>query len=321
MKSEALPLITVCTLCYNTGKDVIASLESVKIQNYPNIQHIIVDDCSTDKSVQLLEDWIRTEDYQCTFIKHEINRGINYGLTEVLNLSTGHYLAFTSDDLWVPGRLFEQVSLLKEKEKAGMVYGDTSMIDENGQCIYESLFQATFGTNFQPPSGDIFKHVVKNFFFYLQAALIDLKLFKTLNFIMDGKIISEDWDWQLTIARNAEVYGVNKVYAIYRRTNASVTSQNWKPEKMHMIHKSHFYTIGRYYDHPKNNEEDVLAIADKLRSIFGELTMSSYCTYTERVSYSYKIYILTKKAADLTRFLKMCLFGSSFIVKMATRLK
>ncbi len=65
--SESSPLITVVTLVFNTGKYVLKGLESVKNQTYPKelIQHLIIDDCSTDDSVELIEKWISVSHYNC----------------------------------------------------------------------------------------------------------------------------------------------------------------------------------------------------------------------------------------------------------------
>ena len=72
---KELPLVSVVTLMYNTGKYVVQTLESVKSQNYPNVYHIIVDDCSSDNSIELVEGWIKQNNYPCHFIKNEKNKG------------------------------------------------------------------------------------------------------------------------------------------------------------------------------------------------------------------------------------------------------
>ena len=49
-------------------------------------EHIIIDDCSTDNSVKVIENWIKENDYECTFIKHEVNQGICKTLNESIKL-------------------------------------------------------------------------------------------------------------------------------------------------------------------------------------------------------------------------------------------
>src|SRR6188474_3378131 len=100
---KSLPLVTVFSLVYNTGKYVIEAIESVKANNYPNIQHIIIDDCSYDGvSTELVSDWIKENNYNCTFIKHEKNQGICRTLNEILRLAKGKYIFGVSDDLIMP---------------------------------------------------------------------------------------------------------------------------------------------------------------------------------------------------------------------------
>ena len=53
------PLVSVICLCYNHEKFVVESLNSVLNQSYSNIELLIADDCSTDNSVLVIEDWLK----------------------------------------------------------------------------------------------------------------------------------------------------------------------------------------------------------------------------------------------------------------------
>lgn len=312
--TSKLPLVTIGTLCYNTGKYVIEALECVRRQNYPNVQHIIIDDFSTDNSVQLIEEWIFSNQYECIFIKHDINRGVHYGLDEIFKIAKGDYLAMISDDLWTDDKLIEQVDLmLKYPGKAIMVYGDTMMIDETGKIIYPSLFEFYHGKDYNPPSGRIFKEIVQKFYFFIQAALIDLRLFKELKYKHDKKVISEDWDWQLAMAQRYEIYGLKKVYAKYRRLNSSITSINWSSDKFGEVCKSHFYMLERYFKHPLNTCEENLVVLNKLRETFWSFYSLKTCTYKDKVNFYYKIFRRSKSFKDLFTLINLIFLTDYFL--------
>ena len=268
MMKENWPLVSVFTLCYNTGPYVIQALECVKRQNYPNIQHIILDDCSFDDSASQIAKWINTNNYKCTFIKHNSNRGIQKSLEEVFTLMEGKYWVAISDDLWVDNRLINDVSLFENLDKSyALIYGDTSIIDEENNIIEPSTFEKFRGKSFLPPSGMIFKDVLDDFFFYIQAAMIRKESFDSMNFSFSDKIISEDWYWQLHLSRKFKFFGTSELRAYYRIRQNSITQINWGNDvkKMNVVN-SHFNMIVDIYKicNLKNEKEIVFS---KLRNL------------------------------------------------------
>jgi len=82
--NTSLPMVTVVGLCYNQGRYIIESLECIRQQTYPNLQVILVDDCSKDDSVKVVESWLVEHQLNWIFIKHKQNRGITKSLNEAL---------------------------------------------------------------------------------------------------------------------------------------------------------------------------------------------------------------------------------------------
>jgi glycosyltransferase involved in cell wall biosynthesis len=78
LNDKDYPLVTVVTLIYNTNpKFVIEAIESVRANNYSNIQHIIIDDCSPDpEPKEVVKNWIQENNYSCEFYEHDENYGI-----------------------------------------------------------------------------------------------------------------------------------------------------------------------------------------------------------------------------------------------------
>ncbi|MFN5849008.1 MAG: glycosyltransferase family 2 protein, partial [Chitinophagales bacterium] len=110
------PLVTVFTLIYNTDpRYVIEAIESIRANNYPNLQHIIIDDCSPDiKPKQVVKSWIRENNYSCEFYEHKVNYGLCKTLNHVLELAKGEYLFGCSDDLITENRIRQDVETFLE---------------------------------------------------------------------------------------------------------------------------------------------------------------------------------------------------------------
>lgn len=117
---KAYPLVTIGTLCYNSGKYVVESLDCIKKQNYPSIELIIIDDCSTDGfSADLVQQYIDKNNIACTFIRRTKNKGILYNLKEIVNIANpeSKYLTFLSDDLWDDEFLITSIQILENSHE------------------------------------------------------------------------------------------------------------------------------------------------------------------------------------------------------------
>jgi glycosyltransferase involved in cell wall biosynthesis len=287
------PLVTVATLCYNTGKYVIEALECVVRQEYPNIQHIIVEDCSTDNSALLVADWIEKHKYPCQYIRHSENQGVHNTLKEIFELSQGKYWTTISDDLWPDYKLHNQVTIFESLDDSyAMVYGDTQMIDSEGKILESSMFAHYRGEVFVPPTGVIFVEVAKGFYFFIQSAVIRLSHFKEMDSQFDPEIISEDWDWQLWLSRHYKVMGLAGVYASYRILNTSITRNNWTPEKLHRVWQSHTKMFLKYYDEDLNTSFEKNMIFEKLWGYYVELNRLKNFTLKHEIKYVF--FVLSK---------------------------
>jgi glycosyltransferase involved in cell wall biosynthesis len=275
ISTEIFPQVSITTLSFNTGKYVIEALDCVKRQNYPNIQHIIIDDCSTDNSVAIIGEWILSNNYDCLFIKHQMNMGVQKSLEEAFSLTTGKYWAGICDDLWPDNKLMDQITIFESLDDSyAMVYGDTQMISEDGTLLFPSMFEHFRGVNFSVPCGNIYHEVLKGFFFYIQASIIRLSHFKKIEYTFDPSIISEDWDWQLYLSRDFKIYGTNKNYAFYRYRDGSIGRTIWIPEKMPLVWKSHLVMFLNHYQSSGNSAVEKNILFEKIWVFLNGLLLS-----------------------------------------------
>jgi glycosyltransferase involved in cell wall biosynthesis len=112
------------------------AIDSVLVQTYAEIECIVVDDGSTDKTNELINS---IEDDRLIYMRHESNKGASAARNTGIKHSKGSLIAFLDDDdEWLPTKLEKQVPFLQSKdEKVGMVYCWMDYFDENQQLIEE----------------------------------------------------------------------------------------------------------------------------------------------------------------------------------------
>ena len=122
-------LVSIIMPSYNTALYIEKTIQSVLDQTYPNWELIIVDDCSTDNTDEVLE---KIKDTRIHYLKNEKNSGAAVSRNKALRESKGQWIAFLdSDDLWMPNKLEKQIRFMEENGYA-FSYTNYEEIDVNG---------------------------------------------------------------------------------------------------------------------------------------------------------------------------------------------
>jgi len=133
MQSNNSPEISVICLCYNNGRFVIDTLESIKRQTFSNFELIICDDRSKDNSVPLIESWLeinQADFVSVKFLKNPVNMGIAKTLNRALELTHGKYFSIIGDDEWYPAYLQSLYEIIVNSEDSvALVFSDTYVIN------------------------------------------------------------------------------------------------------------------------------------------------------------------------------------------------
>lgn len=107
-------LVSIITPTYNCGKYIEETIKSAQSQTYPNWEMIIVDDCSTDDTEEVVKKYSECDE-RIKYHKLEKNSGAAVARTVAMDLARGTYMAFLdSDDLWYPNKLESQITYMKE---------------------------------------------------------------------------------------------------------------------------------------------------------------------------------------------------------------
>ena len=124
-------LISIIMPSFNTGKYITETIESVLAQSYKNWELIIVDDCSSDNTDEIVSTYL--SDDRIHYLKNEKNSGAAFSRNIALRKAKGKWIAFLdSDDLWMPEKLEKQLSFMKSNGYF-LSYTDYEEIDVNGK--------------------------------------------------------------------------------------------------------------------------------------------------------------------------------------------
>jgi glycosyltransferase involved in cell wall biosynthesis len=125
-------LVSIITPSYNQARFLEETIRSVFSQDYPSLEYIIIDGGSSDGSLDIINRyasqlawWVSEPDQGQT---DAINKGFAHARGEI-------FAWLNSDDSYLPGAISEAVTFLQTHPQAAMVYGDSNLIDEQGNII------------------------------------------------------------------------------------------------------------------------------------------------------------------------------------------
>lgn len=121
---------------YNGERFIREQLDSILQQTYPNIEVIVVDDCSTDGTVAIVEPYI--EKYPVIkLVRNEINLGYIRNFEKGMLLAAGDYIALSDqDDIWLKDKLTILMASIGSNE---IIYSNSELVDENGNSLHRKM--------------------------------------------------------------------------------------------------------------------------------------------------------------------------------------
>ncbi len=208
------PLVSIITPSYNAQQFIEACIASVRVQSYENWEMIIVDDCSKDKSVVIIER-LMLEESRIKLISLSENMGAANARNRALEEAKGEYIAFLdSDDLWEAKKLEKQIAFM-QKYKYAFTFTDYVPISEDATQQYSVV---------SVPGEIDYVGYCKNTIIGCLTVMIDRR--ETGDFKMPVIKSSQDMAlWLLLMKRGFKAYGLNEVLAKYRLVKNSNTSK------------------------------------------------------------------------------------------------
>lgn len=136
---QSAPKISIIIPIYNVQTYLRKCLDSVCHQTYKNLEIICVDDCSTDNSLAILQEYA-AQDKRIRIIPHNKNKGLAEARQSGIDIATGVYIGFVDSDDWVDGDYFEKMLQKAKQDKTDIVINSNILVHE-GEKIYPQNFQ------------------------------------------------------------------------------------------------------------------------------------------------------------------------------------
>lgn len=218
----AKAIVSVITPTYNCADFIGQTIESVQSQDYPHWEMIIVDDCSTDQTKDIVARYSQADPrirYYC--LDH--NSGAARARTEAMKIAQGDYMAFLdSDDLWTPDKLSRQLAFM---QKTGAAFSCTAyeQIEEDGHKngkIIRSLPRCSYNRLLLDcPVGN-------------STVMYNVKVMGKFE-VPDIRKRNDDALWLQMLKKEPFIYGMPDVLMLYRLRSGSISSNKWKLVRYH----------------------------------------------------------------------------------------
>ena len=192
-------LVSVVIPTFNRSHLLLRAIDSVLSQSYKNVEIIIVDDFSSDHTVEMVKHFFKERQFEkFKLIENEKNYGVSYSRNKAIKESGGDYIAFLdSDDEWLERKLERQMDFFKINSQVALVHGEEIWI-RNGVRVNQKKIHQKFG-------GQIFLKCLPLCIISPSAAMVRKDILQEFDFFDEQYIVCEDYDLWLKITSKYEV--------------------------------------------------------------------------------------------------------------------
>ena len=216
-----MPKISVIIPVYNGEKTIQETIESVLGQTFVDFELIIIDDGSSDRTVEIIN---KNLDSRLKLYSYP-NQGLSVSRNRGIQRSQGDYISFIdADDLWTKNKLAAQYQALQNIPSAAVAYSGTSRIDEYSKILYDIPLAKIRGKVY---SYLLLRDIIgsgSNPLIQQQALLATGNFNESLQ-------AAEDWDMWIKLSAKYEFIDVPEHQVLYRRSPQSMSSQITRQEQ------------------------------------------------------------------------------------------
>lgn len=217
--SDSNPLVSVIIPVYNGERYLTETLNSVIAQTEQNWEIIAVNDGSSDRSLEILDEASKKEPDRIRVISVS-NGGVSRARNTGVSAARGIYIAFLDqDDLWVPEKLERQIQQFRSDGTLGISFTNESIIDDTGSVVREKVL--TF--NSRRNRGYVFGHLVFDNFIAISSVMLTRELFIKIGGFDSRYSLAEDYDFLLKAVKKVPVDYIDESLLLYREHGESGT--------------------------------------------------------------------------------------------------
>lgn len=229
------PLVSVICLCFNHQKYVERAVTSVLDQTYENIELILVDDASTDRSVEVIKKL--SERWTLRAIMNPSNLGNCRSFNAAFKVSKGKYIIdLAADDVLFPERIKTGVEVLEQKgENYGVHFCDIELIDEQRKTLGTHFKRDESGQLTKKVSdGDIYKILLEKYYISTPTMMMRRDVLEKLDGY-DENLSYEDFDFWIRSSRDYHYCFTDKVLMQKQILTGSHSATQYQRKNPHCL--------------------------------------------------------------------------------------
>lgn len=207
------PLVSIVVPMHNAADFIDDTIHSVLGQTYENWELILVDDASSDNTLEVVKQFANDK---ISVISLKRNGGAAKARNRGVSAARGRYVCFLdADDLWQPDKLARQIAFMDETG-AAFSYASYVFADSKGRPN---------GKVVRVPATITYKQALKNTTIWTSTVMFDMKKLKKVDIKMPDVRRGQDTaTWWKVLKKVDYAFGLKDVMAIYRRTDKSLSS-------------------------------------------------------------------------------------------------
>ncbi|MBV8071358.1 MAG: glycosyltransferase [Acidobacteriaceae bacterium] len=221
------PDVSVCIPTYNHQKYIRECLTSILDQDYKNLEVVITDDCSTDRTVDEIEPFLSRSVH---LLRHDRNYGPSVAANNSIRNSGGEFVCyFNSDDAFLPSKVCKQRKVFDEHPEVAAVFSFVDYMDEDGKAIPGPGQSWSKGNQSRESWLRLFFY--KGNFLSAPTVMMRRSVLEEVG-LFDHRLIQvQDFDLWIRLCLKADIYVIEEPLVRYRiRANAGNLGAN-TPEK------------------------------------------------------------------------------------------
>lgn len=208
-------LVSIIVPVYNAERFISDTINSVINQSYNNWELILVNDCSNDKSENIIKSYSE-KDKRINLINNSVNSKAAISRNNGIKKAKGRFICFIdADDLWDKEKIEKQVCFMK-KEKCAFSFTGYEFADENGKPNSKKVFV---------PHKINYKQALKNTTIWTSTVMFDMDKLSKEDIFMPNVARGQDTaTWWKVLKKIDYAYGINEILAFYRRSEGTLSS-------------------------------------------------------------------------------------------------
>lgn len=232
LEQFSFPRISIITPSYNQGRFIEETIRSILLQNYPNLEYIIVDGGSTDNTIEIIKKY---EAY-LTYWVSEPDAGQSDAINKGFRQATGELIAWQNSDDYYDSNAFSKIAqVARNNLEADVFYGTANVIDDRYQLIqYLEVEHLTV------------EFVLPWFYIVNQSCFFKKDLFQLENFVSRKFDHFMDYElfWRLLLAKKnfQFVPGLNSYFRIHQDSKTSTQTGEVIARELALIYKMAYDT-------------------------------------------------------------------------------